>query len=605
MAASDEKLVELCNKRWAWANEFRRSYYEDRWIRNWQWYRNVKRTKSVRGQPWQSNAQIPDAFRIVETMVPQHVLNMFRTNRWFSVSAPSVAGETYQEMVRSLLLQGWRKADAYKKTIVGVKMGTILGHVLPKVTWRVEIGEREITDIVHERTASGELIPRGFTRKTVPEVRHNGPAIEFPDLFNLWLDPTGKEQWAIERIPTSFEDLRVTNGQFGGSLYKNLDKLKSRVAFRKATGGGGPSTGGAETPPLAHTVEGIVEQRSEDSVELWQCWGYVPPSVKRYDDTQWRLLIVAERDLLIRDVPAPTHDHRPPYVSVPAIPIPGQLYGDSVLSYIGDLIDLRSQIENMRRDETLLNIYGTYVVDGRFQIRGQSMFKAPGGAMKVTPTEPGLDVSRAVVPMPRHPVLPEAYQESSIKERQMLDISGATEPFQGTAFGGRTTATEVNLIANLGTSRFALQTMWLDESFKRPILERFFKLYQTRLTEPEVVQLVGEPSVQDQVTFQDLQFDVDISVDSGLFGSLDQAQLQNMVQVYQMLLQNPATAEYIDIGKFTKAISFRAGLEGADDFVRSANEVAAIAQQREAAEKERVMLASIFGGGDNQGAPQQ
>jgi hypothetical protein len=383
--------------------------------------------------------------------------------------------------------------------------------------------------------------------------------------------------------------LKQDNEDFNGNLYKNLGKLASEVAMRPHE-----SRSYGESQDLHATIDGIPEQLDDDAVILWQCWGYVPKDVARYDDTQNRMLVIANGHTVIRDVPAPTHDHRPPYVNVQSIPIPGQIYGDSVLSYIGPLVDRRSQIENNRFNEVLLNIHKTYVIDGRFQLRGQEMFKMPGGALRVMPTEPGLDPRFAVTQMPNSPVMPEAYNESAMKERQMLDISGATEPFQGTSFGGRTTDTEVNLIAQLGTSRFALATMWMDESFKKPALERFFKLYQNRLTQPEIVQLAGEPRVQGEIDLTDLQYDVDIFVDSGLFGSMDQSQMQNMMQLYQVMMTNPETAMYIDPGRFVKQLSFRMGVTGADDFVRSAEEVAAMQQQ---AQQQQLLMAALGGSG--------
>jgi hypothetical protein len=136
--------------------------------------------------------------------------------------------------------------------------------------------------------------------------------------------------------------------------------------------------------------------------------------------------------------------------------------------------------------------------------------------------------------------------------------------------------------------------MWMDESFKKPALERFFKLYQNRLTQPEIVQLAGEPRVNGEIDLTDLQYDVDIFVDSGLFGSMDQSQMQNMMQLYQVMMSNPEAGMYIDTGKFVKQLSFRMGVTGADDFVRSAEEVAAMQQQ---AQQQQLLMAALGGSG--------
>ena len=593
----DDKLVDLWQERFEWGDTYRKSGgFEDRWLKNWAAYRNRRTTKQMPGQFWRSNAQIPDAYKIVETMVPQHVLGMFRNPRWFSVEAPSAAGKTYREVARQLLLHGWRKADGYRKAIEGIKMGNILGHFVSKLVWHVELGEKEINDLAFEFDSSGSPVPTGFERKTVPTVRHNGPMITFPDLFNLWQDPTGRGRWWVERIDTNMDSLETDQREFKGALYKNLSKLKSEVAMTTAVRGGSAGAN-IDSAPLSEVIDGIPQQFDEDHVELWQCWGWVSPAIKKYDDTQWRLQVIANRNVLIRDVPAPTHDHRPPYTNVQAIPIPGQIYGDSVLSYVGDLIDLRSQYENMRRDETLLNMYKTYTINRNAvpTLRGQDLFLKPGGALMLD-IEPGYNLNDVFGVVPRAPVFAEAMQESLAKEQQINTISGATEPFQGTSFGGRTTATETNLIANLGTSRFQLATMWMDETWKRPTLDGMFKLYQSRLTSAEAVEIAGHPEIAGEVEFTDLQYDIDIHVDSGLFGSLDQQQLNAMLNVYSTVISNPETADWIEPGEFVRNISYRAGVSGADNFIRTPEQVAEIQEQR----KQQQLLEIALGNGPQQ-----
>jgi hypothetical protein len=582
MAVTEERIVEYRCKQKTDADSHR-DYYEDRWIKNWQLYRNTRQTRRYKMQPWNSNAQIPDAFRVVETMLPQHVLGMFRNPNWFSVEAPTAAGQTYQEMVRSLLLQGWRKADGFRKTVEGMKMGTILGHFCPKTTWKQEIGELVIQDTDYTLTPDGEPMSAGYVERTIPYVTHNGPQVEFPDLFNLWQDPTGQGMFWIERIPTSFTVLEETNRKFSGNLYKNMGKLKAEIAMSPSTTRYTSGSGNYDQP-LATTVDGVPEQFADDAVELWQCWGYVPPTIKRYDDTQWRLQIIANEKVLLRDEPAPTHDHRAPYDNVQSVPIPGQVYGDSVLSYVGDLIELRSEFENMRRDEAMLNIYQTHWIDGRLQIRGQDMLKTPGGAIRLTPATPDMNVAQSFGTIPRQPVLPEAYNESNIKEHQIDQTAGTFNTFQGQAFGGRTSASEVSAIMNVGTARFQLATMWMDESFKKRVLTRMFRLYQSKLTTPEMVTLVGQPDIQGEIDFTDLRYDVDVYVDSGLYGSMDAQQAQNITQLYQVLLTNPEAAAYIDIGKLAKSLNYRMGLSGtSDSFIRSEDEAQQIIQAQQQA----------------------
>jgi len=581
MAAADEKLVDLWTQRKADAQNHR-NLWEDRWVTNWELYRNTRRTPRTMGQQsWRSNRQLPDAFRVIETMVPHHIKTIFRTNDWFSVESPGAPPNTYPLLVKSLLLHGWRKADGFRKTINAVKLGNILGHFIAKVHWSVELGEKEVLDFSPELDADGEVISQGPRRVTVPDVRHNGPQITIPDLMNVWQDPSGQMRWAIEKIPGGMADLNELNRQFNGKLYKNLKQLNARRAMSTAIAGGrGPSS---DRPSIADQTEGISDYLTQDPdhVELWQCWGWVPPDIRRYEDTQWRLQVIADEGTLIRDEKAPTPDHRPPYINVQGVPIPNQLYGDSVLSYVGDLIELRSNIENLRHDEILLQIFGTHVVHADANVDGR-FFKHPGGYMKVRPPF-GRPISEVFQQVPRHPILPESYTESAVKERQILDATGATEPFQGSFAGGGShrTASEFQGTVNLGSARIELATMWMDESFKKPTLKKMFQFYQTRLTDPEMIRLAGQGNVAGEVDLGDLEWDVDIYVDSGLFGSLDQTKFASLNQFLQTMYANPETAIHIDPRKLTNVISARLGITGMDDVLRTPEEVAQIKQQQQ------------------------
>jgi len=616
MAAQDEKIVGLWVERKQRASQYRR-IFEPRWSKNWELYRNTKGTPKMKGQPWQWSESLADGFRIIETMIPQHVLGMFRNNQWFSVEAPTAPGETFQEAAKALLLRGWRKADGYVKSIIALKYAAILGHMVAKLTWEVDVGEREVPDLALEFGPDGQPIAKR-TRKTIPDIRHNGPQIHIPDMFSLWQDPTGSEMWWIERIHASLSQLKEANNRFGGELYQNLDQLESKMAFSHAASGVHRSTShtGAmsidDVEDLQSLIEGVPEsfRRDPDSVDLWQCWGWVPPTRAiaengaeesvTYDDTQWRLQVIANGDTLIRDVPAPTPDHRPPYINVPAIPIPHQIYGDGVLSMIGPLIDQRSFLENRRLDEVALNIHGQFLIDERADVTGQDLFKMPGGALRINPNNVNGTLRDIFVPLPRQPVMQEAYMESAQKERQMMDLSGATEPFQGKAFGGRTTATEASLVSQTGQGRFQLATMWFDEMYKKQILMRMFKMYQSRMTDEEFVQLEQNHDISGNLDFSDLQYDIDIYVDSGLFGSMDPIALQNLERLTLAFSQIPEAQMRIKWDQLATDAIYRLGFNRPAKYRRTDDEVAAIQKQQEEQRQQEQLLQLALSGANQQ-----
>jgi hypothetical protein len=399
--------------------------------------------------------------------------------------------------------------------------------------------------------------------------------------------------WVMERIPTSLEHLKYQNKQFRGGLYDSraLGKVKVGKGSQKTRPRRGYHSGGAwasapfDTASVLEYVDGIPEQRDDDEVDVWQWWTFIPPSVKTYPDGQWRLIVIVNDEHVIRDVPAPTPDRKHPYDNIQAIPIPNRIYGESVLYWVKDLIDLRQFLEDARREEVLQKLWGQTIIDEQSTLSPDDLFHRPGGVLWVgNHVGPLRD---AVMPLQKPDVAMSSYNEPALKEDQIMEAASATDPFRGQFAGGRTTATEVNIVAQLGSGRFQLATMWLDEKLKRRKLERDFKLMQSRLDQAETVKLAGSPERRLSVDMRDLLWDVDIHVDSGLFGSLDTSMLNSYLQLYQIFASNPMANQYLRHGDVIHDAFVRAGDPHADRHVRSDDEVQREAERLAQMEQER------------------
>jgi hypothetical protein len=110
-----------------------------------------------------------------------------------------------------------------------------------------------------------------------------------------------------------------------------------------------------------HTISPM---RDGVGVELWQCWGWVPKEARlgELPEIEWRLQVIANARYVLRDIPAPTPDLRPPYFPIKSVVIPKRLYGASVLEYIGPLCDQQSRVANMRLDEVYLGVWQQYLI---------------------------------------------------------------------------------------------------------------------------------------------------------------------------------------------------------------------------------------------------
>lgn len=557
-----------------------RQHFEQQWRENWQGYMNKRPRPNIPNEYWTKNTRIPDYMKIIETLVPQHILGMFRDQNWYSVASNSPVGREYETVVKALLDGTWRRSDMFAKTIEGVKYALITGHTIMKTFWSTKVGPKELITIDPQgRGYDDDRFGDNLMRTTTEDVTFNGPQTYFPDLFNVIQDPTGRNEWFMERIPTSLETLKQQNRVYKGGLYdtRELAKVHTGRGSQKTRRRQGFHSGGAwasapfDTASLLEYVDGIPEQRDDDEVDQWQWWSRVDENLMPYKDGQWRLIIIINDEHVVRDVMAPTPDRMHPYDNIPAIPIPGRIYGESVLTWVGDLIDLRQFLEDARREEVIQKLWQQTIVDESATLSPDDLFHRPGGMLWVgNHVGPLRDV---VMPVPQRDVMASSYNESAVKEDQIMDAASATDPFRGQPAGGRTTATEISIVAQLGSGRFQLATMWLDEKLKRRKLERDFLLLQSRLEQSEIIQLAGNPPRRLEVDMRDLAWNVDIHVDSGLFGSLDTQMLQSYLQLYQIFASNPVANQYLNHGDVIHDAFVRAGDPHADRHVRSDEDV--------------------------------
>jgi hypothetical protein len=598
-SAKNAKILDMFELDMAHAGQFRR-HYEPHWYENMRGYLNKRTRPKIPNQYWTKQTRQPDEFRVIETIVPQHILGMFNSSQWFSVTARTGPGPIYEALVKELLSGGWRRDNMFTTTIDAVKYALITGHAILKTYWDVQVDDVESVQFDPENTAAdGEGFSAAISRETRQKLTKFGPATYLVELTNYWEDPTGGGTYAIEKIPGKSKGrLQYDNKQYSGRLYDETELSRVKVGRTARTypygiGAGTPHPASPwDSASLMEYVEGVPTQRDYDGVDMYHYWKWVHPDDHTYDDgTQWRLIVIINREQVIRDVPAPTPDRRHPYYHVKAIPVPHRFYGMSVLDPVLDIIEQRHWLEDARFEEVAQKLWQPMIVQEHANISPDDLFRRPGGMLWVG-SHTGR-VQDSIMPLPQQDVMQSSYSESAVKEDQINRATGATDPFSGQAAGGRTTATEATIVAQLGSSRFSLATMWFDESMKRQSLERMFKLYQSRMDQSDILQLAGDPTKRYELDMRDLLWDIDIVVDSGKLGSIDQNLMNAYLQLYQIFASNPVANQYLNHGEVIRDAFMRAGDPNVERHVRSQEDVAR--EQAQMAEQQRQLQEEQIG----------
>lgn len=564
-----DDTVRFWNRRFEWSEDYKQ-LYQTQWSSNWKWYLAKRRGMNDPADWWRSNETIPECFKIIETQLPRDVSGMFSEEEWFKIAGRERSDEPYERMIQSLLMYFVDRTDFFIKAIECAKYKLIMGHAWGKVAWREENEQRiveQTVPFVDEFTGQ----PGGQLQQIpVTEEVYNDPDFTWVTLDKINPDPSGRDLFYIETIRTTMEQLEETNQQL--HIYKNLGDVPLSASS-------GMNDRGYNEP---QSTEGFIGQdyvdvsRDGTPVTLRQCWGWVPPNLRKDDDNAWRLTVIANGSVVLRDVPSPTPNGRPPYFPIKSIPIPKRVYGASILEFVGPLQDQQSRIANMRMDEVLMNIWGQYVYDNNAGITSNQGFLEPGGRLGVdVPT--GSSVNNVFTLLPRKPVLPEAYTEESYRQSQAENVAAAFNEIQGLGSGDRKTATESERNFQQGSARYQLAALWTDQTFKKEVLTRAFKYYQRRLPPGRLLRIVGTDfEVQPDIT--QIQSPIDITVTSGIQAFNKQLRLQSEQEMIA-LAGNDAFAPYFKPGPVLKEFLRDRGWKNVEKFIKTDEQVAQERQQ--------------------------
>jgi hypothetical protein len=190
-----------------------------------------------------------------------------------------------------------------------------------------------------------------------------------------------------------------------------------------------------------------------------------------------------------------------------------------------------------------LNVWGQYVYDKASGITSNEMLFQPGGAIGVNGNP-----RDAFMQLTRQPNLPEAYEEDQYRQTQAEAAAGVPDLFQGANQSDRPTTGDTQLRVQQGGMRFNAHALWLDQTFKRELLNRTFRFLQMRMPAEHVARVLGSDGIDYDVTLDlsSIQIPVDFTISGGLLG----ISKQQRIDQYQRLIEFGASPIY---GPFIKA----------------------------------------------------
>lgn len=496
---------QLVTDRFARARDYRITNQDDVWKRSYNNWRGVLDTSLY---PWRSKLFIPWSFTVVETIIPRVFA---RDPKWRAISRQpqfnddgSLTNEPAR-VVGDLLSYQWTRMGMRLKMYDYIKDSLMYSKGFAKVTWNYQ---RKNKRIMEPQVGDDDKIT--FIEKVKNEVEYDDPMVEIVDPADIYVDPDatscgygGDNTYLIHRKTVDIDVLRENPN------YKNVDQIKQADYADQYL-----------DKMLRYRNDVPQNDKHKQLVEILEYW------------EQDRLIVIANRSVILRDSPNPYSHKQIPFVELDDYRDPHKLYGQSELSVIDPLQREINSIRNQRRDYDNLQLNPVIrMVPGTLR-NPNSAVMAPGAVWMVsdltsmdTFTLPALQGNSTQI---------ENQTAQDIKMATAIDEIGiGLLP----ANPQRRSATEVTTSQQSAGRRFAMKIALLEEAVRK-IGQLVFALNQQFLDSEKMVQVVGERGASEwvQLSPEDIRGDYFIDIEVGSMLPKDEiAQRQEAVELLQYI----------------------------------------------------------------------
>jgi hypothetical protein len=496
---SQKSALALVNDRFERARSYRVTSQDEIWKRSYNNWRGIL-DKSL--YPWRSKLFIPWSFTVVETIIPKVFA---RDPKWRALARNPDFPPDGPQVVQDLLTYQWNHIGMRLKMYDYIKDSLMYSKAMVKVSWKFKTKNKTFMEPV-----VGKDDEITFKKTIISEVENDDPDVEVVDPMDLYIDPDatsagygGNAKFIIHRKTVPLKDIKDNPN------YKNTEKIKQT------------NYADQYMDKLTRFQDNVPQKdKHSDLVEIFEYW------------EQDRLIVVANRGIVLRDSPNPYNHKEIPFVELDDYRDPHRLYGQSELSVIDPLQREINSIRNQRRDYDNLALNPVIrMVPGTLR-NPNSAVMAPGNVWMVSDLN-----SMDVFQLPQLQGTSTEIEERTagdIKMTVAIDEIGIGLLPEG---GARRSATEVVTATSMAGKRFAIKIALLEEAVKK-IGQLVFALNQQFLDQERIIQIVGERGAQEWVKLgpQDIRGQYFIDIETGSMLPKDEiAARQEAVQLLQYI----------------------------------------------------------------------
>jgi len=526
----------------------------DRYYKMYESY--VNEQKSI----WQTKIFIPIVFSVVERFLPRILANKPTVN--YMARRPDTVDKA--QNMQALFDWQWEQVarlkdgGMYLEMLRFVKDALIVGTAFAKIPWVSQT--RQI---------------KGYNKDGEVETKNkrffDGPSFEFCDPYDIFFDPesTGVQQaqWIIHRTRRTLTELQEINAAKGNEIYKNLSVLEDMAGdilassendfkYRRKTALG--------------NGQQVVYDKTTNKYELLECWGMFPKLDKNGKPTkdqelEPRVVTVAGRNVVIRDVPYPYWHGKKPFIAFTPFPRNFEMYGIALTHHIERIQFYTNEFVSQKFDNQVIELNAMIVVDPAANVEDWQLAWRPGGVIRAHP--------EYIKPLPLGDVTGNIDGSLNYLSEQVQLTTGLSDYYSSGAnaqTAQNKTAAGANMIEEQMSTRVMEAVTVLEEQVIKELGYQWHGLDGQFIKLPQVIRVVGDNGKHEfpLVMPEDIRNDYDVQVETGSTQAPNQALMRaQFTQMIGMIQANPAMSAITDWQAVEQEMFNKFGIKNADKFM--------------------------------------
>lgn len=528
MLSPDHVATEIADRWREWSNLRTQKVEEWKELRNYLYATDTRTTKNAM-LPWSNSTTTPKLTQIMDNLHANYFATLFPQRKWFRFEASTSEDNVKRkrDTIQAYLDNKVSQSDFVNTASDLLYDYITYGNCFATVTW-----EENYT----------YLEEQGLTPNYI------GPRMVRISPFDICFNPTASSFDKTPKIIRSLKTLGEVKRMADEDV--NIEAAFNRLIKGRSAVRGTETTQAKAEAFIADGFSSIQQYYESDYVEILTFYGDIYDRESgTYHNS--RVITVFDRAYVVSNEPEQNWLGRSPIFHAGWRPRPDNLYAMGPLDNLVGMQYRIDHLENLKADVfdqiayPILKIRGD-VEDFDFEPAGRIYLGEEGDVGYLAPDATAL----------------QADMQIRILEDKMEEMAGAPRQAMGIRTAGEKTAFEVQTLQNAASRIFEHKTAHFERVFLEPILNAMLETSRRNMNTSDVIRVTDENrgvSLFRDITRDDIVAKGKI-VPVGARHFAERARrVQNLQQLYQLKLSDPAVAAHMSGKEFARILAEELG----------------------------------------------